>query len=38
MIGPRTAELIGREGLLEVAPVTLKGIEHAVRPFEVPWE
>ncbi len=38
VIGPRTAELVGREGLREVAPVTLKGIEHAVRPYEVPWE
>jgi adenylate cyclase len=35
--GPRTAELIGTAGLVSIAPVTLKGIEHLVHPFEVPW-
>jgi len=38
VIGPRTAELIGRDGLREVAPVALRGIEHEIRPYEVPWE
>jgi adenylate cyclase len=37
VIGPRTAELIGLEGLKEIQPVTLKGIEHEIRPFEVSW-
>ena len=36
--GPRTVELIGAGGLRELQPVFLKGIEHPVRPFEVPWE
>jgi len=36
--GPRTVELIGEAGLREMQPVFLKGIEHPVRPFEVPWE
>jgi adenylate cyclase len=36
--GPRTVELIGAEGLVPIQPVSLKGIEHEVRPFEVPWE
>jgi adenylate cyclase len=35
--GPRTAELIGTDGLTALRPVTLKGIEQQVRPFEVPW-
>jgi adenylate cyclase len=35
--GPRTAELIGLEGLRAIPPVALKGIEQEVRPFEVPW-
>ena len=35
--GPRTAELIGTAGLVPIAPVALKGIEHLVCPFEVPW-
>jgi len=35
--GPRTAELIGAEGLVPIQPVALKGIEHDVCPFEVPW-
>jgi adenylate cyclase len=36
--GPRTAELIGPEGLLPLQPVPLKGLGHQVRTFEVPWE
>jgi adenylate cyclase len=36
--GPRTAELIGKDGLRAVQAVSLKGIEHEVLPFEVPWE
>jgi adenylate cyclase len=36
--GPRTVELIGAEGLNPIEPVSsLKGIEHEVRPYEVPW-
>ena len=38
VIGPRTAELIGKPGLRQLDPVALKGIEQEVRPFEVPWE
>jgi adenylate cyclase len=37
VIGPHTARLLGTEGLIPVAPVTLKGIEQEVTPFEVPW-
>nr|WP_320133051.1 adenylate/guanylate cyclase domain-containing protein [uncultured Holophaga sp.] len=37
VIGPRTAELVGMEGLLPLPPVALKGIEHEVRPFHVDW-
>jgi adenylate cyclase len=36
--GPRTVELVGMDGLVAIQPVLLKGIEHEVRPFEVPWE
>ncbi len=36
-IGPRTAELIGKIGLRQLDPVTVKGIEQPVRPFLVPW-
>ncbi len=38
VVGPRTAELIGTAGLREMEACTLKGIEHAVRPFEVLWQ
>jgi len=38
VIGPRTAELLGVEGFLPLPPVSLKGIEHEVLPFEVLWE
>jgi adenylate cyclase len=37
VVGPRTAELVGPEGLRAIPPVALKGIEHEVRPFEVLW-
>jgi class 3 adenylate cyclase len=36
--GPRTVELIGPEGLVALPPVALKGIEHEVHPFQVPWQ
>jgi class 3 adenylate cyclase len=36
--GPRTAELIGTEALVAIQPVSLKGIEHPVLPFQVPWQ
>jgi hypothetical protein len=36
--GPRTVELIGTDGLVAIQPVSLKGIEQEVRPFEVPWD
>jgi adenylate cyclase len=35
--GPRTVELLGAEGLVPIQPVSLKGIEQKVTPFEVPW-
>ncbi|MBI4913833.1 MAG: FHA domain-containing protein [Acidobacteria bacterium] len=38
VIGPRTADLIGPAGLRRLEPVTLRGIEQAVCPLEVPWE
>jgi adenylate cyclase len=38
VIGPRTAELVGKPGLRRLDPVALKGIEQEVRPFEVSWE
>ena len=37
-VGPRTAELLGSEGLTILDPVCLKGIEQEIRPFLVPWE
>jgi len=37
-IGPRTADLLGKEGLTQVEPVSLKGIEQEIRPFLVPWD
>ena len=37
VIGPRTAEILGKEGLRQLEPVCLKGIEQEVRPFEVLW-
>lgn len=37
VIGPRTAEILGREGLRKLEAVCLKGIERNVRPFEVLW-
>ena len=37
VIGPRTAEILGLENLRQLDPVSLKGIEHEIRPFEVPW-
>jgi adenylate cyclase len=36
--GPRTAELIGADGLRSIPAVALKGIEQLVAPFEVPWQ
>ena len=38
VVGPRTAELVDRAGLRQMAPAALKNIEQAVRPFEVLWE
>ncbi|MBP1627223.1 MAG: family 3 adenylate cyclase [Holophagaceae bacterium] len=37
VIGPRTAELVGLEGLVPLPPISLKGIEHDVHPFHVNW-
>jgi adenylate cyclase len=37
IVGPRTAEILGHEGLRQLDPVSLKGIEHGVSPFEVSW-
>ena len=37
-IGPRTAELLGPAGLRELSPISLKGIEQPIRPWEVLWE
>jgi adenylate cyclase len=37
-VGPRTAELLDIKNLSVLPPVSLKGIEHDVRPFLVPWE
>jgi len=37
VLGPRTAEILGCEGLRELAPVTLKGIEQELCPREVVW-
>ena len=38
VVGPRTAEIIGTDSLIKMAPVTLKGIEKKVTPYEVPWQ
>jgi adenylate cyclase len=38
VVGPRTAELLGTSGMREMDAVTLKGIEVAVKPFEVLWQ
>ncbi len=38
VVGPRTAELIGQEGLRQLGAFSLKGIEQEVRPFEVRWD
>lgn len=38
VIGPRTAELLGPAGLRELSPISLKGIEQPIRPWEVLWE
>ena len=38
IIGPRTAELLGTKSLRQLPPVSLKGIEQEVQPFEVLWE
>jgi adenylate cyclase len=37
-IGPRTAEIVGPANLRAMEPVSLKGIEHALSPFEVLWD
>jgi len=37
VIGPRTAEILGLENLRQLDPVSLKGIEIDIRPFEVLW-
>jgi adenylate cyclase len=37
VLGPRTAEIIGTECLRPLEPVSLKGIEHEIRPFEILW-
>jgi adenylate cyclase len=37
VVGPRTAQILGPDGLLLLDPVTLKGIEQPIRPFEVLW-
>ncbi len=38
VVGPRTAELIGQEGLRQLGAFSLKGIEQEIRPFEVRWD
>ncbi len=38
VVGPRTAELLKEEGLRALPPVTLKGIELDLVPYEVLWE
>ncbi len=38
VIGPRTAELVDPAALRQLEAVSLKNIEHPVRPFEVLWE
>lgn len=37
VVGPRTAQLAGREDLRQLGPVRLRGIEQQVRPFEICW-
>jgi len=37
-IGPRTAEIVGPANLRALEPISLKGIEHPLSPFEVLWE
>lgn len=37
VIGPRTAEILGTEGFTLLDPIRLKGIEHEVCPYAVPW-
>ena len=37
VIGPRTAEILGPDGLRDLAPVSLKGIEQELSPREVVW-
>lgn len=38
ILGPRTAELCGISGLVQLPPATLKGLEQPVQPWEVPWD
>jgi len=38
VVGPRTAELLGQEGLRQLGAFSLKGIEQEIRPFEVRWD
>jgi adenylate cyclase len=37
VVGPRTAEILGPDGLAMLDAVTLKGIEQPVHPYEVLW-
>jgi adenylate cyclase len=37
-IGPRTAELLKMDGLVQLDPVRPKGIDHDICPFLVPWD
>lgn len=37
VIGPRTAELIGRNDLEEMPPSNIRGMEHEISTFRVPW-
>jgi adenylate cyclase len=37
-VGPRTVELLNMEGLQQLDPFSLKGIEQEVRPSLVPWD
>jgi len=37
VIGPRTADILGTEGFTLLDPIRLKGIEHEVCPYAVPW-
>lgn len=38
VIGPRTAEILGPQNLIRLDPISLKGIEQEITPYEVPWE